>query len=664
MKSKAKLSKVKSAPLPSNSNAASKPRRSSKVPANIVSKTPSSAPKRPDELKRLQEVQRPPKPASQIEVAGKPQSQIQSQSRPQATANTSAPLAPSNPVPKVSTGVQGNRMNTPSNSIAASVKPGMQQVRPVSSFSSYQPPRVPRGIEGGSALDAKAEEQSSKPLQAPYPGGPSSTVPAKAPMVQRGSWDVYSSLVSGSPATAQTVQSQKAYVPYPGTPQTGPGASPASAQSFQTFLPFSAGQARKTSSATVPVPLSQFEKRYSVPSLNSWGQPGSSGSASASSANQNTPAQPYQAFGAASQKPNMSQQQINAPHEKSANPVPAAKPPMPQVIRKPVGGKPAVPAEKPTQQSSFLPWQQPQAPSGAKSPPVPIQAQVGTTQSWPNKPHAPAQAPTSKSQAPPNTTQSTPWKQGTSGPVPYLSSKAPDSSTGTIQQAPTKDQVHPVTAQAPPGKPQAQGGMPLRKPQAAPGVAQPQMTKPRGQAQTHPLSGKTAPVPSKSQVPPGATQPQVAKPQVQPQAQIGKPAPVPPKSQTPTGAVQPQTAKPQAQNGKTEPQAHKLQGPPGTSQILSGKPQVQGGLPSQKPQVPPSKVQSQPAKPSVQSSTSSQKQPAVPKPSVVASAKPSTSPTQTRKATPDQRKPIPSYTGSGPGGAKSPTSIPVQGSSG
>ncbi|KAK2673229.1 Ankyrin repeat [Fusarium oxysporum f. sp. vasinfectum] len=569
---------VKNAPLTSNTDAASKPlksRRSSKVPANIVSKTPSSVPKaRADELKRPQEAQGPPKPAPQNEV---------------------------------STGVQGNQMTTLSSSMVASVKPGTQQSRPLSSFASYQPPRIPSGSGSGSVSDSKAKEQSSKLPQAPYHDGPSSTsVPAKAPRVQRGSWDIYSSLASGSPAPAQTVQSQKAYVPYPGTLQTSPGASPASAQSFQTFQPFSSVQAQKASPPTAPVPSSQFEKRYSVPSLNSWGQPGISGSDSASPASQNVPAQAYQAFGATSQKPNMSQQQINAPYQKPANPVPAAKPPMPQVIRKPVGGEPAMQAaaEKPTQQSSFLPWQQPQAPAGAKSPPVPIQAQVGTTQSWPSKPHipaGPAQTPTSKSQAPP-------------------------------------------------GKPPAQGGMPPRKPQAAPGVVQPQMSKPQGQAQAHPPSGNTAPVPPKAQAPPGATKSQVAKPQVQPQAQIAKPAAVPPKSQIPTEAVQPQTAKPQAQNVKAEPQAHKVQGPSGTSQTPSGKSQGQGGLPSQKPRVPTSKVQSQPTKPSVQGGTSAQKQPAVPKPSVAAPAKSSATSTQPQKATPDQRKPVPSHTGSTPGG--------------
>ncbi|KAG4278849.1 hypothetical protein FPRO04_06170 [Fusarium proliferatum] len=653
VKSKAKLSKVKNAPLPSNKDAASKPRRSSKVPANVVSKTHSSVPKQPDEPKRLQEAQRTPKPVPQSDVAGKPQSQIQNQSRPQATTNTSAPLAPSNSVPKVSRGVQGNQMNTPSNSMAAPVKPGVQQAGPVSPFASYQPPRVPSGSESGSGLGAKANEQSSKPPQAPHPGGLSSTsAPAKAPMVQRGSWDIYSSLVSGSPAPTQTVQSQKAYVPYPGTPQT----SPASAQSFQTLQPVSAGQAQKTSSPTASVPSSQFEKRYSVPSLNSWGQPGSGSSASTSPASQNTPAQAYQAFGAASQRPNMSQQQINAPYQKPVNSLPAAKPLIPQVIRKPVGGQPIAPAEKPIQQSSFLPWQQPQAPSGAKSPPVPMQAQVGTTQPWPRKPHVPPQTLTSKPQAPPSSTQSVSGKNqgasgssGASGPVPYLPNKTP-ASNGTSQPAPTKDQV--------------QGHMPPRKPQAAPGVVQPQMTKPQGKAQTHPLSGKTAPVPSKSLAPPGATQTQVAKPRMQPQAQSGKPTPVPPKSQTPTGAVQPQTAKPQAQNGKAEPQAHKMQGPPGTSQTPSGKPQGQGGLPSQKPQVPTSKVQSQSAKPSVQGGTSAQKQPVVPNPSVTAPAKPSATPIQNQKAIPDQRKPVPSHIVSSPGGAKSPTRIPVQGTSG
>ncbi|KAF5534473.1 ankyrin 3 [Fusarium mexicanum] len=632
IKSKAKPSKVKNAPLPSNDDAASKPRRSSKVPANIVSKTPSSVPKpRADELKRTQEAQGPPKTAPQNEVAGRPQSQIHSQSRPQAPANTSAPLAPSNPVPQVSTGVHGNQTSTLANSMAASGKPGAQQVRPVSSFASYQPPRAPSGSETGISLDAKSKEQSSKHPQAPYPVASSCTsVPTKAPMVQRGSWDIYSSLASGSPAPTRAVQSQKAYVPYPGTPQTSLGESQASAQSFQTFQPFPVGQAQKTSSLTAQVPLSQFEKRYSVPSLNSWGQPGSNGSASASPAGQNASTQPYQAFGAASQKPNISQQQMNAPYQKPADPVSAAKPPMPQVIRKPVGGKPATQAaaeKKPTHQSSFLPWQQPQAP-------VPTQAQVGTTQSLPSKPYARVQAPTSRPQAPPSTTHSKPGKQGASDPMSYLSSKAPVSSTRASQPAPTKDQVHPVTAQASPGKPQAQGGTPPRKPQAAPGVVQPQMARPQVQAQGHPSSGKTAPVPSKPQAPPGATQPQAA----EPQAQTVKPAPVPPKSQTPTGAVQHQTAKPQAQNGKAEPQAHKVQGPPGTSQIPSGKPQGQGDLPLQKPQVHTSKVPSQPARPSA-------------------------TPAQTQKSTPDQRKPIPSYTESGPQGSESPTRIPVQGSS-
>jgi hypothetical protein len=142
-------------------------------------------------------------------VTGKPQSQSQSQSRPQATANTSAPLAPSNSVPKVSTGVQGNQMTTLSSSMVASVKPGTQQSRPLSSFASYQPPRIPSGSGSGSVSDSKAKEQSSKLPQAPYHGGPSSTsVPAKAPRVQRGSWDIYSSLASGSPAPAQTVVSE------------------------------------------------------------------------------------------------------------------------------------------------------------------------------------------------------------------------------------------------------------------------------------------------------------------------------------------------------------------------------------------------------------------------------------------------------------------------
>ncbi|KAF5648360.1 ankyrin 3 [Fusarium sp. NRRL 52700] len=518
IKSKANPSKAKKTPLPSNNDAASKPRRSSKVPTNILSKTPSSVPKpRDDDLKRSQEAQGPPKPTSQNEVA---------------TANTPAPLAPSNSVPKVSTGVRGNQINTPRNSMAAPAKPGMQQARPVSSFASYRPPRVPSGSESGSALDATVKEQSSKPPQAPYPGGPSSTVPAKAPMVQRRSWDIFSSLASGSPAPAQTVQSQKA---------------PASTQSFQTFQPFSAAKAQKTSSPSpsVSVPFSEFEKRYSASSLNSQGQPRNSGSASASPASQYTPAQAYRTFGAASQKPNMSQQQINGPYQKPVDPVATANPPM-------------------------------------------------------------------------------------------------------LEPAPT----HTVTAHA-------QGGMPPQQPQAAPGVVQPQKARPQRQVQTHPQRGKTAPVPSKSQAPLGATQAQVARPQVQTQAQIGKPAPVPPKSHTPTGAVQPQTAKPQAQNGKAEPQAHRMQGPPGTSQIPLGKPQGQGGLPLRKPQVPTSKVQSQPAKPSIESGTSAQKHP-----SAVTSAKPSATPAQAQKATPGQRKPVPSYTGSGPGGVDSPTSIPAQGSTG
>ncbi|KAF4947449.1 hypothetical protein FGADI_10401 [Fusarium gaditjirri] len=287
----------------------------------------------------------------------------------------------------------------------------------------------------------------------------------------------------------------------------------------------------------------------------------------------------------------MLQQQINAPDQKPANPAPGAKPPMLQVIRKPVGGKPATlaAAENPPQQLRFSRGD-PQAPAGAKSPPVPVQAQVGTTQSWPSKPHAPA---------------------------------------GLAQTLTSKSQVPPT--QAPPGKPQAQGGIPSRKSQAAPGVVQPPIPRPQGQAQAHPLSGKTAPVP--------------------------------PKTQTLTVAVQPQPAKPQAQNAKAEPQAHKMQGPPETSQTPSGKPPSQGGLPSQKPPVPTSKVQSHPSKPSVQSGTSTQKQPRVPKPSVAAPAKPSATPSQTQKAAPDQRKPVPSYIGSGPGGAKSPMSIPAQGSS-
>nr|RBQ91653.1 hypothetical protein FVER53263_02335 [Fusarium verticillioides] len=141
MKSKAKPAKVKSALLPSKNDAAPKSRRSSKVPSNIVSKTTISVPKsRAGELKRPQEARGPPKPAPRNGLPRKPQSQsqsqIQSQDRPQVTVNTSAPLAPSNPVSKVSTGVQGNQMNTPSNYMAASEKPGMQQVRPVSSFAN------------------------------------------------------------------------------------------------------------------------------------------------------------------------------------------------------------------------------------------------------------------------------------------------------------------------------------------------------------------------------------------------------------------------------------------------------------------------------------------------------------------------------------------------
>ncbi|KAF9769094.1 hypothetical protein IL306_013537 [Fusarium sp. DS 682] len=467
-RTKLKPPKTKNAPLPSNTDPASKPPkslRSSKVIANMPTKVPSSVPNpRSAEPKGLQEVQEHPRPTAQSEAANKPQSSIQSQSRPQATTNTPSPLGPSSSVPKISPEVQQSLMSTLKNSSATSVKPEMQQVRPVSSFATYQPLQILRGSESGgvSVPGAKAKEQPTKPTQTPYPG---STSPgqAKAPMVQRGSWDLYSSLASGSPVP-QMVQSQKASIPCSGSPQTSPGATPASTQYFQPFQPFVSGQSQKLSSATAPASSNQFEKRYSVSSLNSWGQPGSAGPGSSSPASQKAPAQAYQPFVTTPQKPSTPQQQVQTSYQNSADQVPVAKPPVPQVVRKPVGGKPAMQpaAEKPSQRSSFLPWQQPQTPAGTtKSPPGPPHAKPQT------KPQAqsgkPAPVPP-KSQTPAGAVQPQPAK-------PLAQNVKPESQ-GHKMQGP------PGTTQTPPTKPQNRSSLPSQKPQTPAQKAQVQAGSP------------------------------------------------------------------------------------------------------------------------------------------------------------------------------------------
>ncbi|KAF4447503.1 hypothetical protein F53441_8987 [Fusarium austroafricanum] len=351
-KPKTKLkSKVKNTPLPSSteSSKSQKPRKPSKSPSNTVAKPPSADPN--TRAIGSQGPQESSKLITQPEVIAKPQKQSQVQGQAPIAGVTFSPFAPNSSVPKASSGVQQSQTTAPKTTPPTSIQQEMQRVHPVSSFAAYQPSHISGG-NGSSASPNK--EQPSKPPQAPQSGSTPST---KTSMVQRSSWDIYSSLSSGPPPPTQTAQAQKPCVPYPGTSQTPPGGSSTSTRPFQPFQSFQPVQIQKGASSTAPMTSNQFEKRYSPP--NSWGQPNSAGSGSP--AGQPGTPQTYQSFDGSSQKPNSPPYQSQIPYQKPSDQTSAAKPGMPQgVARKPVGGQAATPppmAQKPAQQSPFLPWQ-------------------------------------------------------------------------------------------------------------------------------------------------------------------------------------------------------------------------------------------------------------------------------------------------------------------
>ncbi|KAF5670521.1 ankyrin protein 3 [Fusarium heterosporum] len=397
------------------------------------------------------------------------QQEAEDRQPPQATSNTHNPCISSNAIQQGLTGVQEPLAT--GHYAPYSTATGLQAYEiQEDPFEPYQTTPIP-GRRAGQA-DASVGGVTTKSLRAPQPQRTASSEP-KGPIVQRSSWDIYNSL-SSAPVPVQEVQAHSAYAPYPGASQSLSGNS---ANSFRPFEPSSSPRGLES----VPRPVDQGDYRYAMSSQT---QPKAT-KASEPTVQKGTP-QAYQPFNSSAQGPVPSRYK---------NPSPYRSPPRQEIGvnsssskaigLEPVGERPVLQqmAERPGQQSPFLPWQPPESTivaaqgrpqaipgsvqgkssvprSASQAPSIDSQAQRGITQRrfestskaaqpLPARPQTPATIPSRESQ-----TQARTSYDETLPPsvAPQSLTYKPQSRSGTIQ-----DRPHATTggSQSLPGKPQA-----------------------------------------------------------------------------------------------------------------------------------------------------------------------------------------------------------------
>ncbi|KAI6775827.1 hypothetical protein HG530_002585 [Fusarium avenaceum] len=551
-------SKVKSNEFPSSTQTTKlpkqhKPKKTLKeagTAANIGVKKASSntVPGTQDGLKHQQQHT---KPATQPTAVAKNQPQVVKQTYPIHTSNSVAS--------KSASGMQ-ERQPPGAHTSAMSTGPQAHEAQKGSSIESFQTTQMSSdyvgrtGMSMGGTVPKTTQVSQSQSATSPGP---------KGHIVQRNSWDIYSSLSESSTPnqTSQMMKTHSAYATYPSTPQRSSG------DSIKPFQPFQPNATQAGSPAASRPSVGQSDSRYFLPSQGSWEHP-KAAVTSYSPTPQAVP-QTYQPLNAIPQRPVASPYQPYAPCQSPTHQV-AGKPTNPQSIgRKPVGGNSATPpmAERPGNQSPFLPWQAPKPPVGAYP--------AGTSQS--------------KTQSITSTVQAKPAAQAVSQ---HPSSNKPQAQGSFAQGRPqiATGIYQPVPTQAPtgiaPGKPQVKAGTPQGKAQAPPTTTQPHSNKPQSrisaQGQPQVVSGTPPALPSRPQVSAG-------KESGKPQAQAGSLQVKPQAQPTATG---PFTSKPkaQAQSGTAQ----------GRSRISAGTPQSVTSKPQGQPQAPFKTPQPQSNKPRFQ----------------------------------------------------------------
>lgn len=554
-------SKVKSNEFPSSTQTTKPPRqhkpkktlKEAGTAANIGVKKASSntVPGTQGGLKHQQHT----KPAAQPTAVAKNQPQVVKHTYPIHDPNSMAS--------KSTSGMQ-ERQTPGANTSAMSTRPQVREAQQSSSIESVQTTQMSSNYVGGTGMSmggtAPKTTQVSQSQSATSPG-------PKGHIVQRNSWDIYSSLSESSTSnqTSQMMKTHSAYAPYSSTPQRSSGDS---IKPFQPFQPFQPNATQAGSPAASRPSVGQSDSRYFLPSQGSWEHPKAAGR-SYSPTPQAVP-QAYQPLGSNPQKPVASPHQTYVPCQSPAHQV-VGKPTNPQGIgRKPVGGNSATPpmAERPGNQSPFLPWQAPKPPAGAYP--------AGTSQSKTQSITGTVQAKPAAQAVSQHHSSNKPQAQG------FVAQGRPQIATGIYQPVPTQ-----VPTGIAPGKPQVKARTPQGKAQAPPTTTQPQSNKLQSQisAQGRPqvVSGAPAPLPSRPQVSTG-------KESGKPQAQVGSLQGRPQAQPTATG---PFTSKPQAQA-----QSGTAQGRP---HISAGTPQSVTSKAQGQPQAPFKITQPQSNKPQFQS---------------------------------------------------------------
>jgi ankyrin repeat protein len=196
------------------------------------------------------------KPAAQPMVVAKNQ--------PQMVANAYPTHAPNSVATKSTSGVQ-ERQTPSTNTSAMPAKPQAREVQQNSSIKPYQTTQMSSGYAGGTGVSmGGVTSKSSQVYQSQSVASPG----PKGPIVQRNSWDIYSSLsASSTPNQTTQAQTHSTYATYSSAPQRPSG------DSFKPFQPFQPNAPHAGFPAGSKPSAGQSGSRYSLPSQGSWEQP-------------------------------------------------------------------------------------------------------------------------------------------------------------------------------------------------------------------------------------------------------------------------------------------------------------------------------------------------------------------------------------------------------
>ncbi|KAF4993639.1 hypothetical protein FGRMN_6357 [Fusarium graminum] len=334
LKGKVKSNKSPSSTQTSNTPKPQKPKKVSKSTSKPVPKLPSTTTLGPQTSL-----------ASEQQTKSNLQQEVVDKMPPQATLNTYSWYASSSAVPSDFPGAQGPQSTGHDAPSSTDAKPQAREIQQDSS-KSYRTPPIPS--RQASQEDARTGGVPRNHLPTPQPQSGASWEP-EGPIVEKGSWDIYNSLSSAS-TSDQAAQAHTSYVPYPSASQD-PSGQPG--KSFRPFEP----SISSVGYASVPKPVNQADYKNAVyshtqPKVTEESYP---------TVQKGTP-QAYRPFDPNAQSAITPQYQSHSPYHSPLHQAIGVDAKSSKAIgRKTVGESPALQqmAERPGQQSPFLPWQPP-----------------------------------------------------------------------------------------------------------------------------------------------------------------------------------------------------------------------------------------------------------------------------------------------------------------